>query len=119
MWRMWNWIPCKTKRDRWKWPRGGVAPCGMRETRWTLARKQGIRLRLRGFQEMGLIPPGSNPGARFAVVVGATTLLAPVPLAHPSPGSSFGGNCRQSQAPIVDRTQYEELTWDQLHEQCA
>ena len=36
---------------------------------------------------------------------------------HPAPVSSFDGNCELSQAPFVGRTQYETLTWDQLHKQ--
>ena len=36
---------------------------------------------------------------------------------YPAPEFSSDGNCGQSQAPCVDRTLYETLTWGQLHEQ--
>ena len=32
------------------------------------------------------------------------------PMQRRAPESSFGRNCGQRQAPVVDRTQYEELT---------
>ena len=37
------------------------------------------------------------------------------PAQLPSPASSFGRNCVQSQAPAIDRAPYERRTWDQLH----
>ena len=38
---------------------------------------------------------------------------------HPAPESAFDRNCEQSQAPVADRTQDEDLTSGQLHEQCS
>ena len=58
---------------------------------------------------MALISPGSNPGARFAVVVGAGTFLASAPLQHAAPESSFDRNREMSRGPAVDWTHYEKL----------
>ena len=38
---------------------------------------------------------------------------------HPDPGSSFDRLCEPSQALEVNRTLYDEMTWDQLHDKCS
>ena len=38
---------------------------------------------------------------------------------HPAPGTSFGRNYEQSQAPAADRTLYEKLTWEKTHGPCS
>ena len=38
---------------------------------------------------------------------------------HPDPGSSFGWRREPSQAPQVNRTQIDDMTWDRSHDVCS
>ena len=41
------------------------------------------------------------------------------PVRRPELASPLGRKCEPSQAPAVGRAQYDQMTWDQLHEQCC
>ena len=60
-----------------------------------------------------ILAPGSPP--RSAQVLPSPRSSMQHPASEPSPD----GNCGQRQFPFVDQTQYEQLTWDQPHEQCS
>ena len=120
MWRVWNRFRCKPELGLWERSRGRTVLCGTREMRWTWMWRRGVRLRLRGLREMVLDPPQDATPAPNPPSLSVQVPSSPrPPLQHPALESSFGRNCEQPQAPVVDRTQYEKLTRGNLHDQCS
>ena len=64
------------------------------------------------------IPGDTSPHYPEAIPVPASPSLS-VHVQLPKVASSFDRNREQSESPVVDRTPYDELTRDKLHERCT
>ena len=66
---------------------------------------------------------GPNPAAVPAPDPTSLSVQLPSPRGpsgkHQDWVSSHDKKCEPPQAPSVDRAQYDEMTWDQLHDQCS
>ena len=73
-----------------------------------------------GGPESGL---GHNPAVIPAAGTPSLSVQLPSPRGlpgeHPGWESSFDNKCEMSQAPVADRAQYDQLTWDRLRDPCS